>query len=69
LLREQVGRVFDAVVLEADERGGTVVLDEPAVRASCTGSGLVAGERLGVRLVEADVTTRRVRFEPAALPA
>lgn len=65
LLRARVGEVFAAVVIDADERAGTVVLDHPAVRARCTGSGLPVGERIQVRLVSADVAKRSVRFERA----
>lgn len=65
LLRDRVGAVFAAVVIDADAKSATVVLDTPAVRARCTGAGLVAGQRLNVRLVAADVTQRLVRFEPA----
>jgi exoribonuclease R len=39
------------------------VLDDPPVRARCTGAGLAAGQRVEVRLVEADVDRREVRFE------
>jgi exoribonuclease R len=65
LLREHVGELFDAVVIDADERAGTVVLDAPAVRARCAGGGLPVGERIAVRLVTADVDKREVRFERA----
>lgn len=62
LLRDRVGETFAAVVIDADEHAGTVVLDAPAVRARCTGERLSVGERIQVRLVEADVTARQVRF-------
>ena len=65
LLRERIGAVFPAVVIDADEHAGTVVLDEPAVRARCTGAGLPVGERITARLVTADVGQRQVRFEVA----
>lgn len=63
LLRDRVGQVFPAVVIDADVKSGTVVLDEPAVRAKCGGADLPVGERIKVRLVTADVDTRQVRFE------
>jgi exoribonuclease R len=63
LLRDAVGRSFPAVVLEAGEDSGTVVLDALAVRGRCTGRGLEPGTRVHVRLTEADVGARRVRFE------
>jgi VacB/RNase II family 3'-5' exoribonuclease len=66
LLRDSVGAVFDAVVIDADEHAGTVVLDRPPVRARCTGTGLPIGHRVQVRLVEADVASREVRFQLAS---
>jgi exoribonuclease R len=65
LLRDRVGETFDAVVIDANDHSGTVVLDEPAVRARCAGSNLPVGERVRVRLVEADAAQRLVRFELA----
>ncbi|PZS33289.1 MAG: ribonuclease II, partial [Pseudonocardiales bacterium] len=63
LLRDRVGQTFGAMVIDADERAGTVVLDEPPVRARCDGAGLPVGDRINVRLVTADVATRSVHFE------
>jgi exoribonuclease R len=63
LLRGREGQVFTAVVLDTGPDGGTVVLDAPAVRARCLGTGLRPGSRIEVRLAEADVAGRRVRFE------
>jgi VacB/RNase II family 3'-5' exoribonuclease len=65
LLRDRIGQVFAATVIDADTHAGTVVLDEPAVRARCTGDALPVGAQLDVRLVDADVATRSVRFERA----
>jgi exoribonuclease R len=65
VLAGSVGRVFDAVVVETDERGGVVQLSDPAVSARCEGDDLPLGERLDVRLTLADVEGRSVRFEPA----
>jgi exoribonuclease R len=62
LLKDRVGQHFPAVVIDAQDHAGTVVLDEPAVRARCDGAGLQVGERVGVILVEADVARREVRF-------
>ena len=64
LLRDRVGQLFDAVVIDADDDAGTVVLDQPAVRARCAGH-LPIGQRVRVRLIEADVDKRQVRFELA----
>jgi exoribonuclease R len=66
LLRGSVGRTFRGVVVEAGEDAGTVVLDELAVRARCSGRGLEPGARAEVRLTEADVAARTVRFEVVA---
>ena len=64
VLARSVGRVFEAVVLETDERGGVVQLTDPAVSARCEGE-LPLGERVDVRLALADVAARQVRFELA----
>ncbi|GAA2867555.1 ribonuclease R [Actinoplanes cyaneus] len=68
LLQDRVGAEFDAAVLDRDEAtakrpaGGTVALDDPAVRARCVGD-LPLGTRVRVRLTAADPATRTVRFE------
>ncbi|MFC0007296.1 RNB domain-containing ribonuclease [Micromonospora siamensis] len=75
LLEHRVGETFDAAVLDVDappsgeakpgrEPGGTVALDEPPVRARCTGD-LPLGERVRVRLVTADPVQRKVLFARA----
>ena len=64
VLADRVGEVFDAVVLDAEEKRSTVVLTELAVQARCDGR-LTPGERVRVRLVTADAATRTVRFAPA----
>jgi exoribonuclease R len=65
LLRDRVGETFPAVVIDADEHSGTVVLDDPAVRARCDGARLPVGARVEVRLTTADVAARQVRFTVA----
>ena len=62
VLRGRGGQEFDAVVVDAQDGRGTVVLDDPAVRGRCTGEGLIPGTRTRVRLERADVATRTVRF-------
>lgn len=62
LLRGREGDVFSAVVVDADDGRGTVVLDDLAIRGRCTGDGLRPGTRVGVRLEQADVSGRTVRF-------
>lgn len=66
VLQGRTDEQFDGVVVEVDDRGGgEVQLREPAVRARLRGEGLPLGEEIRVRLVEADVTSRRVTFAPA----
>ncbi len=62
LLRDRTGDVFDALVIDADDHGATITLDDPVVRARCSGDRLPVGERIRARLVEADVDKRAVRF-------
>jgi exoribonuclease R len=72
LLSNRVGEEFDATVLDVDGRSrpdqsgrpptGTVAIDEPPVRARCEGR-LRLGERVRVRLIEADPSRRIVLFE------
>ena len=48
--------------MDAEDGRGTVVLDGLAIRGRCTGEGLRPGTRVRVRLEEADVAGRTVRF-------
>lgn len=67
VLQKSVGKTFSGVVVQVDqedETKGDVVIQEPAVEATITGSKkLPLGTDVQVRLVEADVQTRTVRFE------
>jgi len=77
VLAGSVGQLFEGVVVELDAarpasaddapfvRTGTVQLSDPAVMAKVSGADLPLGENTKVRLTEADVTARRVRFELA----
>lgn len=70
LLRHRVGEVFDAVVVDVKDRepaAGTVQLTEPAVVARVEGgaAALPLGERLRVRLTQADPGSTKVLFTPA----
>jgi exoribonuclease R len=71
LLEHRVGEIFDAGVVDVDAPsnhrppGGTVAVDEPAVRARCAGS-LALGERIPVRLEAADPAARKVLFQVVA---
>ncbi|GAA2634537.1 RNB domain-containing ribonuclease [Dactylosporangium fulvum] len=71
LLAGRVGEEFDAAVLDVEPKGdrGTIALDEPPVRARCVGEALPLGERIRVRLAEADPARRRVRFDRVQLEA
>ncbi|MFD9203823.1 RNB domain-containing ribonuclease, partial [Streptomyces anthocyanicus] len=71
LLKDRVGELFDATVVDVQEREptvGTVQLEVPAVVArieSGNGTALPLGERLRVRLTRADPGTAKVLFAPA----
>ncbi|MFC3299886.1 RNB domain-containing ribonuclease [Arthrobacter agilis] len=75
LLSNRIGEAFSAVVLQgsppavedapgkqAPRLSGTVQVTEPPLEATCYGE-LVAGERVTVILLEADIGRRRLRFE------
>jgi exoribonuclease R len=62
-LADRIGQTFPAAVVESGDRYGTVVLDDPPVRARCDARHLPLGEIVHVRCTEADPTTRVVRFE------
>jgi exoribonuclease R len=53
------------VVLRADANGADVFVTHPPVMGRCTGEDLPEGERVAVRLVEADPERRKVVFERA----
>ncbi|MER7947126.1 RNB domain-containing ribonuclease [Streptomyces sp. NPDC096079] len=70
LLRERIGEIFDAYVIDVKEREpavGTVHLDDPAVVARIEGgeARLPLGAWLRVRLSAADPGTAKVLFAPA----
>ncbi|MFH8620953.1 RNB domain-containing ribonuclease [Streptomyces vietnamensis] len=70
LLKERIGEIFDAYVIDVKEREpavGTVHLEDPAVVARIEGgeAKLPLGEWLRVRLSEADPGTAKVLFAPA----
>ncbi|MFF4904047.1 RNB domain-containing ribonuclease [Streptomyces sp. NPDC001260] len=68
LLADRVGEVFEGCVVDVEERQptvGTVQLESPAVIGRIEGEHLPLGERLRVRLTEADPGTTKVRFAPA----
>ncbi|GAA4479232.1 RNB domain-containing ribonuclease [Rhodococcus olei] len=63
VLAERVGERFDAIVLRGanGKRDAEVFVADPAVIAKCSGNP-PEGNRLSVRLAEADVDARSVRF-------
>jgi exoribonuclease R len=70
VLQDRIGELFDAIVVDLkdnDPSAGTVQLEDPAVVARIDGDGtpLPLGERLRVRLAEADPARAKVRFTPA----
>jgi len=65
VLAGRVGQEFDAVVLRAGDREAEVFITDPPVLAKCAGARMPEGERVRVRLAEADPVERRVRFERA----
>ncbi|MFJ3668195.1 RNB domain-containing ribonuclease [Streptomyces sp. NPDC090106] len=69
LLKDRVGELFDGTVVETEERRpavGVVQLETPAVIGRLEGpTPLPLGERLRVRLTQADPEARTVRFTPA----
>jgi exoribonuclease R len=68
VLRHRIGERFDAVVVEARKEGATIQLVDPPTEALCD-TDASPGERIRVRLTEADLAARRLRFADAAAPA
>ncbi|HEV7194083.1 MAG TPA: RNB domain-containing ribonuclease [Jatrophihabitantaceae bacterium] len=65
LLQNRIGETFAATVIDADDHAATIMLDDPAVRARCSGAGLESGSRISARLDTADVAARQVHFVAA----
>jgi len=67
LLAERAGESFSAVVLRPLDDGASreIFLPDLAVTARCAGDGLSDGQRITVRVAEADPATRTVVFAPA----
>lgn len=67
VLQSQVGAEFEGAIIELDRKHhdqGDIMIRNPAIEARIQGkSKLPLGERVQVRLVEADPETRRTRFE------
>lgn len=70
LLKDRVGEIFEATVIDVKDREplvGTVHLEDPAVigRVESTSVELPLGDRIRVRLTEADPGRAKVLFAPA----
>jgi len=67
VVHKHVGKTFGGVVVQLDDKDetkGDVVIQEPAIEARVSGEQkLPLGTDVSVRLVEADLGTRKVRFE------
>ncbi|MFT3978802.1 MAG: RNB domain-containing ribonuclease, partial [Sphingomonas bacterium] len=62
LLDGQEGRTFDAIILDRDDRGARVELcDRPVIARVLTDNG-EPGDRISLRLDEADPVKRTLRF-------
>ncbi len=66
VLSGREGDLFDAVVTDEDDRGARIQLLEPAVVARVDARRVDPGDEVRVRLVSADTTLGRVRFERVA---
>ena len=62
VLAPRVGEQFDGVIVEAGDKGGQVVIQDPAVEAPVSGASLPVGQDVKVTLASADVATRKVAF-------
>ncbi|WP_329787638.1 RNB domain-containing ribonuclease [Lentzea sp. DG1S-22] len=65
VLAGRVGQEFDAAVLRSNENDAEIFVAEPPVLAKCSGRNIPEGERIRVKLTEADPAERKVRFERA----
>jgi exoribonuclease R len=57
------GQLFDAVVLDEDDRGVVIQIADPAILARVDARHVDPGDRVRVRLVAAEPEQRTVRFE------
>jgi exoribonuclease R len=63
VLAPHVGETFDGVIIAQNKSGSVVQLLDPAVTAECSGH-TANGTAVKVKLVQADVATSTVLFEP-----
>jgi exoribonuclease R len=64
VLAPRIGETFDGVIIAQNKSGAVVQLLDPAVTAECTGH-TATGTSLKVKLVQADVASSTVLFDPA----
>lgn len=64
VLRHRIGEEFDAVVVEGRKEGATIQLIDPPTEAACD-TAAEPGTRIRVKLAEADLAARRLRFAEA----
>ncbi|WP_449281193.1 RNB domain-containing ribonuclease [Leucobacter sp.] len=69
LLRDRVGEVLPATVVEVRSAVARVQLEDPPVTAQCPADGLVAGTAALLRVVAADVPTGVVELVPDGVRA
>jgi exoribonuclease R len=65
-MQDRIGETFEARVTDVDERGARAQLCTEPVVTRIAQDGLVPGDPLRLRLVEASPIQRRARFEPVA---
>ena len=65
ILRDRVGEVFRATVVDRSGDRTRIQLADPPVRASVAADATAPGEEIDVRLTEADVAQRRLDFAVA----
>ncbi len=63
MLDGDVGRVFDAIVTDLDERGARIQLSELPITERVTAHDVVPGDAVRVRLTEVDVARRRIALQ------
>ncbi len=64
LLRDRVGEVLPAIVVEVRGERARVQLDDPAVTAQVASAGYTAGTRVDVRVTAADVASGTIELAP-----
>jgi exoribonuclease R len=65
VMHDHVGDVFDAAVVNLDQRRAVIEITEPAIVSELDPDGLALGSEVQVRLMGVDPVTRSLRFERA----